>query len=142
MLNAEIKSKWGEIMNRNMFAALLLSGAAMFSSVVWADALEAEMKTLAKSTKAFATTNDIETAKQQLAIMRQAALASKQALPYKLETLPSEHEQVIAYQAALDQLVLEIDKVTALVEQGQLDQAKAEAMSLIKIRNEGHKKFN
>lgn len=142
MLNAEIKSKWGEIMNRNMFAALLLSGAAMFSSVVWADALETEMKTLAKSTKAFATTNDIETAKKQLAIMRQAALASKQSVPHKLETLSPEHEQAQAYQAALDQLVVEIDKVTALVNQGQLDQAKAEAMSLIKIRNESHKKFN
>ena len=136
----KFKANGGEVMNRNMFAALLLSGAAMFSSVVWADALEAEMKTLAKSTKAFATTNDIETAKKQLAIMRQAALASKQSVPHKLETLSPEHEQAQAYQAALDQLVVEIDKVTALVNQGQLDQA--EAMSLIKIRNESHKKFN
>ena len=140
MLNAEIQSKWGEIMNRNMFATLLLSVTAIFSSTVLAHELEAEMKTLAKSTKAFATTNDIETAKKQLAIMRQAALASKQSVPHKLETLSPEHEQAQAYQAALDQLVVEIDKVTALVNQGQLDQA--EAMSLIKIRNESHKKFN
>ncbi len=132
----------GEVMNRNMFATLLLSVTAIFSSAVLAHELEAEMKTLAKSTKAFATTNDIETAKKQLAIMRQAALASKQSVPHKLETLPPEHEKIIAYQAALDQLVVEIDKVTILVNQGQLDHAKAEAMSLIKIRNESHKEFN
>ena len=138
----KLKANGGEVMNRNMFATLLLSVTAIFSSTVLAHELEAEMKTLAKSTKAFATTNDIETAKKQLAIMRQAALASKQSVPHKLETLSPEHEQAQAYQAALDQLVVEIDKVTALVNQGQLDQAKAEAMSLIKIRNESHKKFN
>jgi len=138
----KFKANGGEVMNRNMFATLLLSVTAIFSSAVLAHELEAEMKTLAKSTKAFATTNDIETAKKQLAIMRQAALASKQSVPHKLETLPPENEKIIAYQAALDQLVVEIDKVTILVNQGQLDHAKAEAMSLIKIRNESHKEFN
>ena len=98
----KLKANGGEVMNRNMFATLLLSVTAIFSSTVLAHELEAEMKTLAKSTKAFATTNDIETAKKQLAIMRQAALASKQSVPHKLETLSPEHEQAQANQAALD----------------------------------------
>ncbi len=46
------------------------------------------MKTLAKSTKAFAEAKDIDNAKQQLVIMRQAALSSKLSLPHKLEGLP------------------------------------------------------
>lgn len=57
------------------------------------------------------------------------------------EGLPSENVKVKEYQAGLDQLVAEIDKVTVLVEQGQLDQAKTEAINLVKIRNENHKKF-
>ncbi|MDU6285058.1 MAG: cytochrome b562, partial [Acinetobacter sp.] len=61
--------------------------------------------------------------------------------PHKLEGLPSENVKVKEYQAGLDQLVAEIDKVTVLVEQGQLDLAKTEAINLVKIRNENHKKF-
>lgn len=52
------------------------------------------MKTLAKSTKAFAEAKDIDNAKQQLVIMRQAALSSKLSLPHKLEGLPPENVQV------------------------------------------------
>lgn len=74
--------------------------------------------------------------------MREAAVSSKQYLPHKLEGLPSENVQVKEYQAGLDQLVAEIDKVTALVEQGQLDQAKTEAINLVTIRNENHKNLD
>ncbi|MBR8623375.1 cytochrome b562, partial [Acinetobacter baumannii] len=45
------------------------------------------------------------------------------------------------YQAGLDQLVAEIDRVTVFVDKGQLDQAKTEAINLVNIRNENHKKF-
>lgn len=128
-------------MNRKLFASVLISCAALGSHVAWAADLEADMKTLAKSTKVFAQTNDVEKAKQQLVIMRQAALSAKQSLPHKLEGLPPENALVKEYQAGLDQLVAEIDKVAVLTNQGQLDQAKSEAMNLIKIRNENHKKF-
>ena len=89
-------------MLRNVIIGLLMLGSVSISSMAFAHELEADMKTLAKSTKAFAATNDIETAKKQLAIMRQAALASKQSVPHKLETLSPEHEQAQANQAALD----------------------------------------
>lgn len=128
-------------MSQKLLASLLISCAFLGSSAVSAADLEANMKTLAKSTKAFAETMDVDKAKQQLVLMREAAVSSKQYLPHRLEGLPSENVKVKEYQAGLDQLVAEIDKVTVLVEQGQLDQAKAEAINLVKIRNENHKKF-
>lgn len=128
-------------MSQKLLASLLISCAFLGSSAVSAADLEANMKTLAKSTKAFAETMDVDKAKQQLVLMREAAVSSKQNLPHRLEGLPSENVKVKEYQAGLDQLVAEIDKVTVLVEQGQLDQAKAEAINLVKIRNENHKKF-
>ncbi len=128
-------------MSQKLLASLLISCAFLGSSAVSAADLEANMKTLAKSTKAFAETMDVDKAKQQLVVMREAAVSSKQYLPHRLEGLSSENVKVKEYQAGLDQLVAEIDKVTVLVEQGQLDQAKAEAINLVKIRNENHKKF-
>lgn len=129
------------MMGQKLLASLLILCVFLGSATVWAADLETNMKTLAKSTKAFAEAKDAANAKQQLVVMREAAVSSKQSLPHKLEGLPSESEKVKEYQAGLDQLVAEIDKVTALVEQGQLDQAKTEAMNLVKIRNENHKKF-
>ena len=129
------------MMSQKLLASLLISCAFLGSSAVSAADLEANMKTLAKSTKAFAETMDVDKAKQQLVVMREAAVSSKQYLPHRLEGLSSENVKVKEYQAGLDQLVAEIDKVTVLVEQGQLDQAKAEAINLVKIRNENHKKF-
>ena len=129
------------MMGQKLLASLLISCVFLGSSAVWAADLETNMKTLAKSTKAFAEAKDAANAKQQLVVMREVAVSSKQSLPHKLEGLPSESEKVKEYQAGLDQLVAEIDKVTALVEHGQLDQAKTEAMNLVKIRNENHKKF-
>ncbi|MBJ9938138.1 cytochrome b562 [Acinetobacter pittii] len=129
------------MMSQKLLASLLISCAFLGSSAVSAADLEANMKTLAKSTKAFAETMDVDNAKQQLVVMREAAVSSKQYLPHRLEGLSSENVKVKEYQAGLDQLVAEIDKVTVLVEQGQLDQAKAEAINLVKIRNENHKKF-
>jgi len=129
------------MMGQKLLASLLISCVFLGSSAVWAADLETNMKTLAKSTKAFAEAKDTANAKQQLVVMREAAVSSKQYLPHKLEGLPSGNVQVKEYQAGLDQLVAEIDKVTALVEQGKLDQAKTEAMNLVKIRNENHKKF-
>jgi soluble cytochrome b562 len=128
-------------MGQKLLASLLISCVFLGSSAVWATDLETNMKTLAKSTKAFSEAKDAANAKQQLVVMREAAVSSKQYLPHKLEGLPSGNVQVKEYQAGLDQLVAEIDKVNALVEHGQLDQAKTEAMNLVKIRNENHKKF-
>ena len=128
-------------MKLSILASVVFSCAVFTSTSVFAHELEAEMKTLAKSTQAFAKTEDLEKAKKQLAMMRTAAVASKQSLPHQLEGKSPEDEQVKAYQAGLDDLVLEIDRVSALVEQGQLSQAKQEALNLVKIRNENHKKF-
>ncbi|MDS7966928.1 cytochrome b562 [Acinetobacter sp. V117_2] len=130
------------MMSQKFIASMLISCAALVShSAFAADLLEADMKTLAKSTKAFAEAKDLNNAKQQLVIMRQAAVSSKKSLPHKLEGLPPENVQVKQYQAGLDQLVTEIDRVTVLVDKGQLDQAKSEAINLVNIRNENHKKF-
>ncbi|KCW34585.1 cytochrome b562 family protein [Acinetobacter baumannii 1032359] len=85
------------MMSQKILASMLISCAALVSHSAFAADLEADMKTLAKSTKAFAEAKDIDNAK--------------------------------------------IDRVTVFVDKGQLDQAKAEAINLVNIRNENHKKF-
>ncbi len=129
-------------MRRTFGSAWVLSGLLAFSQGVWASGdLEMDMKRLAKSTMAFAEAKDAVQAKKQLLIMRKATVASKKSRPHKLERLPAEHEQVKSYQQGLDLLITEIDKLIVLVDQGKLEQAQSQGMSLVKIRNEYHKKF-
>lgn len=122
-------------------SSIVLSTALLFSTDVFAHQLEHEMHVIGKSAMTFAKTNQLKVAKKQLSIMRKATVASKRYLPHKLEGRSAEDADVIAYQAGLDELIAEIDKVKALVEQGQLDQAKAEAIEFAEIRNKYHLLF-
>ena len=99
------------------------------------------MHVLAKTMTAFAQTDDLAEANKQLALMRKAAVSSKASLPHQLEGLAPENDQVKSYQGGLDQLIAEIDAVTALVAKGQLEDAKVEALKLVKLRNEYHQQF-
>ncbi|MEK5768983.1 cytochrome b562, partial [Acinetobacter baumannii] len=54
------------MMSQKILASMLISCAALVSHSAFAADLEADMKTLAKSTKAFAEAKDIDNAKQQL----------------------------------------------------------------------------
>lgn len=65
------------MMSQKFLASMLISCAALVSHSAFAADLEGDMKTLAKSTKAFAEAKDLNNAKQQLVIMRQAAVSSK-----------------------------------------------------------------
>ncbi|MGB5886090.1 MAG: cytochrome b562 [Acinetobacter venetianus] len=119
----------------------LVSGSLFLSQAVSAHQLEKDMHVLAKTMTAFAQTDDLAEANKQLVLMRKAAVSSKASLPHQLEGLTPENDQVKSYQGGLDQLIAEIDAVTALVEKGQLEDAKVEALKLVKLRNEYHQQF-
>ena len=55
--------------------------------------------------------------------------------------MSKDDEQLKAYQHGLDLLLAQIDSVNALVEKGQLEQAKVKAVELVKLRNEYHQQF-
>lgn len=128
-------------MNKRILMCALVSGSLFLSQAVSAHQLEKDMHVLAKTMTAFAQTDDLAEANKQLVLMRKAAVSSKASLPHQLEGLAPENDQVKSYQGGLDQLIAEIDAVTALVEKGQLEDAKVEALKLVKLRNEYHQQF-
>ncbi len=128
-------------MNKRILMCALVSGLLFLSQAVSAHQLEKDMHVLAKTMTAFAQTDDLAEANKQLALMRKAAISSKASLPHQLEGLAPENDQVKSYQGGLDQLIAEIDAVTALVAKGQLEDAKVEALKLVKLRNEYHQQF-
>ena len=128
-------------MNKRILMCALVSGSLFLSQAVSAHQLEKDMHVLAKTMTAFAQTDDLAEANKQLVLMRKAAVSSKASLPHQLEGLAPENDQVKSYQGGLDQLIAEIDAVTALVAKGQLEDAKVEALKLVKLRNEYHQQF-
>lgn len=128
-------------MKKGFCLAILFASVLMFNQGVSAHQLETDMRVLAKSMTAFAQTQDLAEAKKQLMLMRKAAVASKASSPHKLEGVSKDDEQLKAYQHGLDLLLAQIDSVNALVEKGQLEQAKVQALELVKLRNEYHQQF-
>ena len=128
-------------MNKRILMGALISGLLFLSQGVSAHQLEKDMHVLGKTMTAFAQTNDLAEANKQLVLMRKAAVSSKASLPHQLEGLKPENDLVKSYQNGLDQLIAEIDAVTALVAKGLLEDAKVEALKLVKLRNEYHQQF-
>ncbi len=127
---------------KKFIAGAVITTAALFSGCYDDDSgLEHNMESLADNYAVFEKSNTQDDALNALNTMRSAAVDSKKYLPHSLENKASDDLAVQGYQAGLDQLVVEIDKVTALVKQDKLDQAKVEAQTLLKIRDENHKKY-
>ena len=125
-----------------MMKKMVLSGVLAVSSLLvsqWSVAatLEDDMHTLAIGYKNFNGSSNPQQASAALNQMRTAALDSKKLAPTKVKKDP---QQLKAYEAGFDQLVVEIDKTNALVKAGQLAQAKQEGKKLLDIRDVNHKK--
>ncbi|MBF7683769.1 ATP-binding protein [Acinetobacter sp. B5B] len=120
---------------KNAVLAIIL----MSSSVVYAGSLEADMQGLAKNYTMFVKSSNSNQAKQALGNMKQNALDSKQNIPHTLMSEPDNSPEIKAYNRMLDQLVVEIDRLTGLVDTN-LKQAQ-QTNTLMKIKDAGHNVF-
>lgn len=120
---------------KNAVLAIIL----MSSSVVYAGSLEADMQGLAKNYTMFVKSSNSNQAKQALSDMKQNALDSKQNIPHTLMSEPDNSPEIKAYDRMLDQLVVEIDRLTGLVDTN-LKQAQ-QTNTLMKIKDAGHNVF-
>lgn len=103
-----------------------------------AASLGSDMHILASNYNTFASSNNPKQATLALSQMRAAALDAKKMPPNRVQKDP---QQLKAYRAGFDDLVMEIDKTNALVKAGKLAQAKQEGQKILTIRDVNHKKF-
>ena len=90
------------------------------------------MKALGKNFKAF---NQAKNQKDALLALDQMKVAAVDAKQTKLKTKDA---KAPSSDVLFDQLAAEIDKTRALVQAGQLEQAKAEGKKIAVIKDQGH----
>lgn len=117
----------------------ILAMIIMFSSVAYAGSLEVDMQGLAKNYTMFMKSSSNSQAKQALSQMKQNALDSKKSIPETLMSEPDNSSEIKAYDHMLDQLVVETDRLTGVVDTN-LKQAQ-QSNTLMKIKDAGHKAF-
>lgn len=119
-------------MIKKTLATALFCSALSFSSFSFANTLEHNMKALGKNFKAFNQAKNQKDALLALDQMKAAAVDAKQT---KLKTKDA---KAPSSDVLFDQLAAEIDKTRALVQAGQLEQAKAEGKKIAAIKDQGH----
>ena len=123
-------------MIKKTLATVIFSTALSFSSLSFAETLEHNMQALGKNFKAFNKANNQQDAQKALDQMKLAALDAKKV---KLKTNDA---KAPSSDTLFDQLVVEIDKTSTLVQAGQLDQAKVEGKKIAAIKAQGHAIYN
>lgn len=123
-------------MIKTTLATVMLSAALSFSSLSFAGTLHQNMMTLGKNFKVFNKADNQNDALKALDNMKAAALDAK-----KVE-LKTNEAKAPSSDALFDQLLAEIDKTRALVQAGQLDQAKVEGKKIALVKDQGHAVYN
>ena len=123
-------------MIKKTLATVIFSTALSFSSLSFAETLEHNMQALGKNFKAFNQAKNQQDAQKALDQMKLAALDAKKV---KLKTNDA---KAPSSDTLFDQLVVEIDKTSTLVQAGQLDQAKVEGKKIAAIKAQGHAIYN
>ncbi len=123
-------------MIKKTLATVIFSTALSFSSLSFAETLEHNMQALGKNFKAFNQAKNQQDAQKALDQMKLAALDAKKV---KLKTNDA---KAPSSDALFDQLVVEIDKTSAFVKAGQLDQAKVEGKKIAAVKTQGHAIYN
>lgn len=123
-------------MIKKTLATAMFSVLLSFSSMSFADTLEHNMQALGKNFKAFNKAGNQQDAQKALDQMRSAAMDAKKV---KLKTKDA---KAPSSDMLFDQLVAEIDKTSALVKAGQLDQAKVQGKNIAAVKDRGHAIYN
>ncbi|TKI07002.1 cytochrome b562 [Martelella alba] len=121
----------------------MLSLTLMMSSPLSALArdLADDMDALAANYSALLKTNDPATMKKALDGMHVAAEDARNGTPPKLKGQSSDSPQMRDFRKGIDHLVSQIEQTRALVDKGDIKQAKVVAKQMQQTRNENHAKF-
>lgn len=123
-------------MIKKALATAMFSALVSFSSLSFAETLEHNMQALGKNFKAF---NKAENPKEAQKALDQMKLAALDAKKVKLKT---KDLKAPSSDTLFDQLVIEIDKTSALVKAGQLDRAKLQSKNIAAVKDQGHSIYN
>ncbi len=123
-------------MIKKALATAMFSALISFSSLSFAETLEHNMQALGKNFKAF---NKAENPKEAQKALDQMKLATLDAKKVKLKT---KDLKAPSSDTLFDQLVIEIDKTSALVKAGQLDRAKLQSKNIAAVKDQGHSIYN
>ena len=123
-------------MIKKALATAMFSALISFSSLSFAETLEHNMQALGKNFKAF---NKAENPKEAQKALDQMKLAALDAKKVKLKT---KDLKAPSSDTLFDQLVIEIDKTSALVKAGQLDRAKLQSKNIAAVKDQGHSIYN
>lgn len=123
-------------MIKKALATAMFSALVSFSSLSFAETLEHNMQALGKNFKAF---NKAENPKEAQKALDQMKLATLDAKKVKLKT---KDLKAPSSDTLFDQLVIEIDKTSALVKAGQLDRAKLQSKNIAAVKDQGHSIYN
>ena len=123
-------------MIKKALATAMFSALISFSSLSFAETLEHNMQALGKNFKAF---NKAENPKDAQKALDQMKLATLDAKKVKLKT---KDLKAPSSDTLFDQLVIEIDKTSALVKAGQLDRAKLQSKNIAAVKDQGHSIYN
>lgn len=121
-----------------VLAMLTLLGASSWS--IAAD-LANDMDTLASNYKIVLKTDSVDTFKQSLQKMRDAATESMKGTPPKLENKAPDSPEMQGFRQGLTTLIGQIDQSMALANQGKLEDARKVAQEFKQTRDTNHKKF-
>ena len=123
-------------MIKKALATAMFSALVSFSSLSFAETLEHNMQALGKNFKAFNKAENPKDAQKALDQMKLAALDTKK-VKLKTKDLKAPSSDTL-----FDQLVIEIDKTSALVKAGQLDRAKLQSKNIAAVKDQGHSIYN
>lgn len=123
-------------MIKKALATAMFSALVSFSSLSFAETLEHNMQALGKNFKAFNKAENPKDAQKALDQMKLAALDAKK-VKLKTKDLKAPSSDTL-----FDQLVIEIDKTSALVKAGQLDRAKLQSKNIAAVKDQGHSIYN
>ncbi|MFC0228139.1 cytochrome b562 [Serratia aquatilis] len=121
-----------------VLAMLTLLGASSWS--IAAD-LANDMDTLASNYKTVLKTDSVDTFKQSLQKMRDAATDSMKGTPPKLGNKAPDSPEMQGFRQGLTTLIAQIDQSMALANQGKLEDARKVAQEFKQTRDTNHKKF-
>ena len=128
------------MLNKILLSILLVSTFSL-SSIATASDLKHSMRDLNQSYKAFIKSKKTEDALYALNNMHDAVVESKQFRPKKLKASSDQDEQVLAYEAILDDLLKNIDETKKLLLTDQFDVAKKNIVKIDELKKLGHQKF-
>lgn len=124
------------------FCTALLLASGLSLPALAASALETTMKSMSRQYRQVLETNDPARMEQGLEAMHRYATQARGQVPDTLQEQPADSPERQAFVRGIDELLEGIERAQALLQSGQLEQARAAAEDLKPIRKQYHRRFD